>query len=256
MWKKQNDRSWEDFSSDINDRVEDAFQKGTTIQQVNGDTFLFSEMLFVEADGSEYKMIRSHVSKPGEILWGFEATHGEFCPCDCHMSALLTIARRNKFEEIVVHDYRGGSSKRVSLITTPIVQKNEDTLMHRVLNAAPIELYTKSKRPFPDYEDAPDNFKCPLTYELMHDPVIAADGHTYERAAIEEQFTRCKVKSPMINKVLKTPVVYPNIDKRISIQNWLDANHPEWNSGSSSGSTSNDHSRKKKKSDKKRKISK
>ena len=30
-----------------------------------------------------------------------------------------------------------------------------------------------------------DAFNCPITYEQMRDPVIAMDGHTYERAAIE-----------------------------------------------------------------------
>lgn len=31
-----------------------------------------------------------------------------------------------------------------------------------------------------------DEFICPITYELMRDPVVASDGHTYERAAIEK----------------------------------------------------------------------
>ena len=30
-----------------------------------------------------------------------------------------------------------------------------------------------------------DEFACPITYELIHDPVIAADGHTYDRSAIQ-----------------------------------------------------------------------
>lgn len=30
-----------------------------------------------------------------------------------------------------------------------------------------------------------DEFSCPITRELMRDPVIAADGHTYDREAIE-----------------------------------------------------------------------
>ncbi len=228
MWKKQgSDGSWVDFSSDINDRIEDAFEKASTFMQINSESFLFTEMLFVDSNGAECKMTRTHTTT-SDIPWGFEATHGEYCPCDPHMSALLTIARRNKLEEIVIHDYRGGSSKRVFLDSIPMVQKNEDTLMTRILNPAPVESYTKAKRPFPDYSDAPDNLKCPLTYELMHDPVIAADGHTYERAAIEEHFARCKVKSPMKNVILKTPVVYSNLDKRSIINEWLDANHPEW----------------------------
>ncbi len=31
----------------------------------------------------------------------------------------------------------------------------------------------------------PDGFECPLTMDLMADPVVAADGQSYERAAIE-----------------------------------------------------------------------
>jgi hypothetical protein len=32
----------------------------------------------------------------------------------------------------------------------------------------------------------PDDFLCPITLEVMRDPVCAADGHSYERAAIQE----------------------------------------------------------------------
>ena len=31
----------------------------------------------------------------------------------------------------------------------------------------------------------PPQFICPITQELMEDPATTADGHTYERAAIE-----------------------------------------------------------------------
>ena len=33
-----------------------------------------------------------------------------------------------------------------------------------------------------------DGFLCPITREVMRNPVIAADGHTYERASIERWF--------------------------------------------------------------------
>ena len=38
---------------------------------------------------------------------------------------------------------------------------------------------------------------CPITHEIMKDPVIAGDGFTYERKAIEEHFNRNGVRSPM-----------------------------------------------------------
>jgi len=31
-----------------------------------------------------------------------------------------------------------------------------------------------------------DEFMCPITYELMREPVVASDGHTYEKSAIEK----------------------------------------------------------------------
>ena len=43
-------------------------------------------------------------------------------------------------------------------------------------------------------------FNCPITYEQMRDPVVAMDGHTYERTAIERwisESTAISVLSPM-----------------------------------------------------------
>ena len=36
-----------------------------------------------------------------------------------------------------------------------------------------------------DLSDVPDELKCPISKELMIDPVQSADGHTYEREMIE-----------------------------------------------------------------------
>jgi hypothetical protein len=44
----------------------------------------------------------------------------------------------------------------------------------------------------------PELFYCPITMELMKDPVMATDGHVYERSAIEEWF-RNHDTSPLTN---------------------------------------------------------
>ena len=53
---------------------------------------------------------------------------------------------------------------------------------------------------------------CPITYEVMQDPVVASDGHTYERAAIEEVLAlpEDRRKSPLTRAVLQ-PFLFPNI---------------------------------------------
>lgn len=53
---------------------------------------------------------------------------------------------------------------------------------------------------------------CPITNEIMQDPVVAADGHTYEREAIETWFRR-RNTSPMTNQVI-APTLLPNFAVR------------------------------------------
>ena len=54
-------------------------------------------------------------------------------------------------------------------------------------------------------EGLPEDFYCPITMEVMEDPVIAADGHTYDRLAIQQSFASGNTKSPMTNQVLFDP---------------------------------------------------
>jgi hypothetical protein len=64
----------------------------------------------------------------------------------------------------------------------------------------------------------PANFMCPITNEVMEDPVVAADGHTYEREAIETWFRR-RNTSPMTNQVIP-PNLVPNFNLRSHIAAW------------------------------------
>jgi hypothetical protein len=37
----------------------------------------------------------------------------------------------------------------------------------------------------------PEELSCPITFKLMTDPVVAEDGQTYQRQAIEEWISKC-----------------------------------------------------------------
>ena len=50
---------------------------------------------------------------------------------------------------------------------------------------------------------------CPLTLEVMQDPVIATDGFTYEREAIQSWLKR-NMKSPMTNETMPSDTLIPN----------------------------------------------
>lgn len=60
--------------------------------------------------------------------------------------------------------------------------------------------------------EVPDHLKCPITLHLFDQPVIASDGHTYEKSAIQTNMQHDK-KSPFTRKeLLKT--LYPNVSIR------------------------------------------
>jgi len=66
---------------------------------------------------------------------------------------------------------------------------------------------------------APSEFVCPITHEVMTDPVVASDGMTYERQAIREVLDRGNGLSPLTREVLARDV-FPNFGLRKCILNW------------------------------------
>ena len=67
----------------------------------------------------------------------------------------------------------------------------------------------------------PDEFLCPITREVMKDPVIAEDGYTYERSAIVAWMEKGKTSSPMTNGLLNTKQLTPNRSLKMLIQRYL-----------------------------------
>ncbi|CAM4905461.1 unnamed protein product [Rotaria socialis] len=65
--------------------------------------------------------------------------------------------------------------------------------------------------------DIPSSFLCPITHELMTDPVIDPDGNSYERAAIESWLHQQK-NSPITRTQLNTSDLRPNRALRESIE--------------------------------------
>lgn len=71
-----------------------------------------------------------------------------------------------------------------------------------------------------DFEELRKLCECPVTHELFRDPVLAADGHTYERAALTEWLQRGSVRSIRTNSLLPTTSFTPNYSLRW-IAEWL-----------------------------------
>ena len=65
-----------------------------------------------------------------------------------------------------------------------------------------------------------NDFMCPIGGEIMTDPVIARDGHTYERKHITEWF-RVRLSSPLTNEVLPSAELMPNHTLKKVIDDFL-----------------------------------
>jgi Mg-chelatase subunit ChlD len=65
----------------------------------------------------------------------------------------------------------------------------------------------------------PDEFLCPISYEVMEDPVILEDGHTYDRKSIEVWLIMRRT-SPLTNRRLTSTTVNPNYALRTAIERW------------------------------------
>jgi hypothetical protein len=71
-------------------------------------------------------------------------------------------------------------------------------------------------RPSRAPQQAPVDFLCPLTRKLMSDPVVAADGFTYERAAIEAWLAEHGT-SPLTRQAVASRELLPNLTMKAAI---------------------------------------
>eukprot|EP00961_Rhodomonas_salina_P072639 975970-Rhodomonas_salina.1 len=68
--------------------------------------------------------------------------------------------------------------------------------------------------------EVPHGFVCPISHEIMDDPVMDPEGNTYERQRIEEWLGR-ESRSPLTNSELSKSQLVPNRALKDSIQEFL-----------------------------------
>ena len=66
----------------------------------------------------------------------------------------------------------------------------------------------------------PIHFSCPITFELMRDPVFIASGHTYDRRSITKWFQQGHKTCPSTGQRLRNTEITPNFALRNAIVEW------------------------------------
>ncbi|EDQ92110.1 uncharacterized protein MONBRDRAFT_22946 [Monosiga brevicollis MX1] len=69
--------------------------------------------------------------------------------------------------------------------------------------------------------EIPNEYLCSITYDIMVDPVVAADGFSYERESIARWFEE-HTTSPMTGKELPSRILLPNHALRIVIRDFCE----------------------------------
>ena len=91
---------------------------------------------------------------------------------------------------------------------------------------APTPSSEPEPEPAPTTVAPPGEYTCPISCELMVDPVCTATGQTYERECIV-RWLRAKQTDPISNAKLPNKKLVPNISLRGLILQWREA-HPEF----------------------------
>ncbi|KAF7851168.1 hypothetical protein BT93_L4393 [Corymbia citriodora subsp. variegata] len=69
------------------------------------------------------------------------------------------------------------------------------------------------------------SFYCPITRDVMVDPVETSSGHTFERSAIEKWFAEGNNMCPLTMTPIDSSILRPNKTLRQSIEEWKDRNN-------------------------------
>lgn len=68
----------------------------------------------------------------------------------------------------------------------------------------------------------PNEFKCPITQDIMKEPVVASDGHSYEKSALMSFLLKGNGKSPLTREKLKTHIIISNINLKKRIREYAE----------------------------------
>ncbi|GLJ07825.1 hypothetical protein SUGI_0074900 [Cryptomeria japonica] len=73
------------------------------------------------------------------------------------------------------------------------------------------------------YWNLPEELKCPISLDLMRDPVIVESGHTYDRTSISEWLDSGHCTCPLSGQKLpRQPPLIPNYAIRSLVSQWCD----------------------------------
>ena len=93
-------------------------------------------------------------------------------------------------------------------------------MIEELKNSVQLDITTEND--IQDDREIPEHFICPISSDIIREPVICMDGHTYEKSAIELWFQNHN-SSPMTRAIVE-PLLIPNYNLKSQIAEWYNNN--------------------------------
>lgn len=216
-WMYENGTGTGWFPSTSSATIEKAFQEGRVHVEEGDLKVLIPLMLAIDTTGTEFILVRKCYTHDSSLKpWQFEISYGRFVPMNPDLTPILTIARNAGYKKFTVRDESTFTCLVFDFENS--TQTNADTNSMRTIIPAPCSKAIDHENI--DFTDVPDHMLCPVTQNIMTDPVMAADGKNYERYSMENWFATGKVSSPLTGQTFVTPRLYPNHGLREQIAQW------------------------------------
>ena len=165
---------------------------------------------------------------PGVTRWGFvsvAATDAEESPASNMLEEVVVEVRDVETDLSVLED----EDLQTTFAKLTRAGDKLDDLINRALPLRDevTEKQTKLKgemsiRRCAEVLELNKNYVCPISQSMMRVPVVAADGHSYEKKAIEQWLAGGKTTSPLTGMKLTHTLLTPNHNLRSEIQDALD----------------------------------
>nr|GEX33292.1 U-box domain-containing protein 14 [Tanacetum cinerariifolium] len=140
----------------------------------------------------------------------------------------LTTVNDLKRESLAIHDMvisTGGYPEDRFAMMSYLLKKIKDCVM---LGNPEVDILEGEKSVMRHRSPViPDDFRCPISLELMKDPVIVSTGQTYERSSIQKWLDAGHKTCPKTQQTLLHTALTPNYVLKSLISLWCDSNGVE-----------------------------
>ncbi|OVA06251.1 Armadillo [Macleaya cordata] len=202
----------------------------------------------VELVTSQFRRAKGRVDAPDvELFEDLSSVYNKSSDADTDLSILSRLAEKLelmditdlKDESVALHEMvvakggdPGGSIEKISMLLKKIkdfVQTENPDISAPASEKCPpvIGNGQASIVRNPISPVVPDDFRCPISLELMRDPVTISTGQTYDRVSIEKWLEAGHGTCPKTQEILSNMALTPNYVLRSLIAQWCEANGME-----------------------------